>query len=393
MINIEKIRQETPGVTNVIHFNNAGASLISEPVHKAVTGYLEEELHKGGYETAADRNIEILDFYQQAAHLINSTPGEIAFMENATVAWDMAFFSIPFEKGDIILTSTVEYASNFIAYLQLKKRFDIDIQVIPDTETGEVDVEALDNMISPKVKLISITHVPTNGGLVNPAEEIGVIAQRHGILYLLDACQSAGQYPLDVKKIGCDMLSATGRKYLRGPRGTGFLYFRKEAMENIEPYSLDLHSAVWTSIDSYKTRSDARKFEKWETNLANKVGLRTAMAYALEIGMEAIWQRVQELGATLRSKLSTIKGVTVRDIGKVKGGIVTFTVNDWEPSVIRDELRNKNINVSMPDYNGTLIDMNKRGLDTMVRSSVHYYNTEKEIDTFCEALEELITQK
>jgi cysteine desulfurase / selenocysteine lyase len=231
--------------------------------------------------------------------------------------------------------------------------------------------------------------VPTSGGLVNPIEAIGKIAREAGILYLVDACQSVGQMPIDVQKIGCDMLSTTGRKYLRGPRGTGFLYVRRECMEQLEPVGLDLHSADWVAPDRYEMRPDARRFEQFETSYASKVGLVTAIDYALEWGIDNIWRRIKLLSYQLRTQLSPIPGVIVHDRGITQCGIVTFTIEGLDPVEIRQKLALQKINVSVSERSSTLLDMSARGLTTMVRASVHYYNTEEELTRFSTIIEQL----
>jgi selenocysteine lyase/cysteine desulfurase len=271
----------------------------------------------------------------------------------------MAFYSIPFVPGDVILTSAAEYASNYIAFLQVSRKTGARIVVVPNDENGQVSIRALGNMIDKRVKIIAMTHVPTNGGLVNPAADIGKIARQAGILYLLDACQSVGQMPIDVQEIGCDILSATGRKYLRGPRGTGFLFVRRGAIGKLEPPFLDLHAARWSNLDHYEVRLDARRFENWETYYAGKIGLGVAVDYALSWGLDQIWKRVSGLASKLRAKLADIPKINVLDLGILKCGIVSFTIDGHRPE------------------------------DILIRASVHYYNTEEEIDRFCDILREI----
>ena len=325
-------------------------------------------------------------FYTAAAELLNCDPDEIAFIENATRAWDMAFYAIPFQLGDRILTARAEYASNVIAFLQMAEQRAVSVEVIPSEETGELSVSALQEMMDENVKLIAMTHVPTNGGLVNPAAEVGKVAQEAGVLYLLDACQSVGQMPVDVQAIGCDMLSTTGRKYLRGPRGTGFLYVRREVIPVLEPPMLDLHAAQWTAPDQFITRDDARRFENWETNYAGKVGLATALDYAMGWGLDAIYARVQDLASSLRACLREIPGVTVTDIGTEQCGIVTFMVEGHPASEIQHTLAQQAINVTTSSTSSTRFDMEARGLALIVRASVHYYNDEAEVARFCAAI-------
>jgi cysteine desulfurase/selenocysteine lyase len=244
-------------------------------------------------------------------------------------------------------------------------------------------------MIDETVKLIAITHVPTNGGLVNPAAQVGQIARAHNVLYLLDACQSVGQLPVSVDDIGCDLLTATSRKFLRGPRGMGFLYARSTTTAELEPPFIDLHAAHWTSPDSYRVRADARRFETWETNNSAKVGLGAAVDYALQLGLPAIWQRVQSLAALLRESLSAIAAVELHDLGETKCGIVSFSLQNWDAEALRVELSKVNMNVSVAVAGHTLLDMQQRGLESFIRASLHYYNSEQELEEFCSLVESL----
>src|SRR6266700_3978860 len=306
---IQRARQDTPGCEHVLHFNNAGSSLMPQPVLDATIGHLQLEAQIGGYEAAEQAGEALERVYDSAAALIGCARDEIACVENATRAWDMAFYSFPFSRGDRILTAMTEYASNYIAYLQVALKTGAIVEAIPNDQYGQISIEALRQAIDERVKLIAITHIPTGGGLVNPAAEVGKVAREAGIPYLLDACQSIGQMPVDVNQIGCDILSATGRKYLRGPRGTGFLYVRRSILERLEPPLLDLHAAEWVARDRYVIRPDARRFENWETNYAGKIGLGVAIDYALQWGLDNTWRRIKNLAYRLRTRLSPLPGV------------------------------------------------------------------------------------
>ena len=379
-IDVERARRETPGCDHVTHLNNAGSALPPQPVLAAVVGHLELEARTGGYEAQEQNEAAIERFYGAAAELLGARPDEIAFSSSATRAWDMAFYAFPFESGDRILTAVAEYVSNYIAYLQIAERRGVEVVAVPNDEHGQVSVDALRELVDDRVKLIAITHVPTNGGLVNPAAEIGGVARETGIPYLLDACQSVGQLPVDVGEIGCDVLSATGRKYLRGPRGTGLLYVRSSLLERLDPPFLDMRAADWVEPDRYELRPDALRFEEWEQSYATKIGLATAVDYALSWGVDAIWERVAALGDSLRARLGEVEGVTVRDLGAVRCGIVTFTVDDVEASELKDRLARDRINVTVSPPSSTLLDSTARELPELVRASVHYYNTDQELD-------------
>ena len=388
-LDVERIRAETPGCAHVLHLNAAGSSLPSRRTLDATLDHLRLEAEIGGYE-AADRARPVLDgFYPSIATLIGAEPGEIAYVENATRGWDLAFYSLDFKPGDRILTCVSEYSSNYISYLQVARKTGAEIVVVPDDRHGQIDLAALERAIDKRTKLVSISHIPTQGGLVQPAEAVGKIVNDAGILYLLDACQSVGMMPIDVKKIGCDFLSATGRKYMRGPRGTGFLYARTRSTSHIEPIFLDNHAARWTGDNEYTVMGDAKRFENWERYFAGVIGLKVAADQANELGMPSIWARLRQLADGLRERLKTVPGVTLADLGVTKGAIVTFAVTGKEHVALKQQLRDQGINVSVSTQFSSRLDLKGRGLKDVMRASVHVYNTEQELDRFVTALRPL----
>ncbi len=387
---IRQLRAETRGTTERIHFNNAGASLPPDVVVDTVVSYLKEEAIYGGYETEYKYREQLENAYSLIGRLINAGPDEIAVVESASVAWGIAFNGIDFKKGDEIITSELEYVTNFIGFLKVQKTQGVVIRVIPDDDQGNFSLQALEEAVSPQTRLIAITHIPSSSGSVVPVSEIGKIARKHHILYLVDACQSAGQLPLDVKAIGCDMLSVTGRKYLRAPRGTGFLYVRKEIRDELKLLFLDGFTAPTVSLEDYQVRNDGRRFELYEKNRALTLGLAKAIDYALSIGVDRIWQRVQHLAGFLRMQLERIEGITVYDRGDQQCGIVTFSVAGMDSSSVKNALAEMHINVSVGHAISTPVYMNKNYLSSIVRASVHYYNTEEEILLMAGALETII---
>ena len=389
MIDVARARADTPAAEAVAHLNNAGAALPPTPVLDAVVEHLRREAEIGGYEAADERGDRVEHTYDALARLIGAERDEIAIVENATRAWDMAFYSLQLREGDRILTTSAEYASNYIPMRQVADRTGAAVVVVPDDEQGQVDVDRLAAMLDERVKLVSLVHVPSQGGLVQPAAAVGAACRAAGVPLLLDACQSVGQMPVDVGEIGCDMLSATGRKFLRGPRGTGFLYVRRALVEQLEPPLLDLHAAEWQPDGSYRIRADARRFENWETNVATKIGLGVAADYALAIGLDPIRDRVRALANELRERLAALPGVHVHDLGEERSAIVTFTVDGHPTAEVVAALREHGVNTSLSPATYARLDFGARGLTDLVRASPHYYNEIHELDRLVEVVEQL----
>jgi selenocysteine lyase/cysteine desulfurase len=380
VIDVDRARRETPGCSHVTHLNNAGAALQPAPVLEAVRAHLDLEARIGGYE-AALQAAELRERpYGAAAALVGCDATEIAVVESATRAWQAAFGAVALEEGDRVLTSAAEYGSNYMQLLHVARGRGVSIEVIPDDGSGQVDVEALAAALDDRVKLVALAHVPTANGLVNPVAEVGRLTRPRGITYLVDACQSLGQVPFDVDEVGCDLAVGTSRKFLRGPRGVGLLYARAASAGRLRPAFVDLRSATWESADRYRVRDDARRFETFELSEAAKIGFGSALDYAGSWGMDAIWERVRSLGAMLRDALGDLPGVEVRDRGSVLGAIVTFTVDGSNPPSVRDALQRSGINVWVSEAGSARLDFDRRGLASVVRASVHYYNTEEELE-------------
>jgi cysteine desulfurase/selenocysteine lyase len=390
-IDVDRARALTPGCDTVLHLNHAGASLLPQPVLDAVVGHLELEARTGGYEAAAEAAPALERTYAALAELLGAEADQIALLDSASRAWDMAVYSLPLEPQDRVLIGRAEYGANAISLLQLQRRTGCQLVLVEDDEHGQMDLDALDRALrEDETAMVSLVHVPTQSGLVNPAVEVGRLCNEHGVLFVLDACQSAGQLPLDVRELGCGILTGNGRKFLRGPRGTGFLWMHPDLIERVEPVMLDLHAASWVAPDRYEIRGDAGRFEMWERDAAAQVGLGVAVDHALGWGIEAIAKRNAVLAAGLRARLEEIPGVVVRDRGEQLCAICTFTVESMEPEEVRSRLRVDGINVSVSTLDSAQLDLAHRGLDSVVRASLHYVTTEEELDAFAAGLRSLV---
>ena len=394
MIDVAVLRADTPGCASVTHLNNAGSALPPRVVTDTVVAHVRREEEIGGYEAHAEAADRVAAVYDSVARLVNAPRERVALVESATAAWDRGLQAMAFSQdigpGDRFLVSAAEYASNVIPLLQLAQRTGGRVEFIPDGADGTTDVEALGAMLDERVRIVAITHAPSQNGLLNDVVGIGDMLRINGspAWYIVDACQSAGQIPLDMGRIGCDVLSATGRKFLRGPRGTGFMVVSQRLLDEAEPFPLDLHGATWESDLEFAVQPGARRFESWEKSYAALLGMGAAIDYALECGIDELRARIDVLAQGLRARLSGIPGVRVRDRGATKTGIVTISAPD--PAAIVAGLRAEGINTShsTPDY--ARHDFAQHGITGLVRISPHAYNTDEELDRAVAAISRLL---
>ncbi|WP_214408547.1 aminotransferase class V-fold PLP-dependent enzyme [Sphaerisporangium fuscum] len=382
LLDVAALRADTPGCHDVVHFNNAGCGLLATPVLTAMLDHLHLEARIGGYEASAAREAEVRGFYGEIAALINCGPENIAFAGSATHAYSTALSSIPFEAGDVILTTRNDFISNQIAFLSLRKRYGVQVVHAPDTPEGGVDVDAMAALMrAHRPRLVAATHIPTNSGLIQPVAEIGRHCREQDLLYLVDACQSIGQYPVDVAEIGCDMLTATCRKFLRGPRGSGFLYVSDRVLAaGYEPLFIDMHGARWVEPGRYRPVDSAARFEEWEFPYSTVLGCAAAARYARRVGMDAIAGRSPVLAARLREGLSAVPGVRVLDRGPRLGAIVTFAIEGWRPQPFKAAMDARGVNSALSFREFAQFDFGDKDVEWCLRLSPHYYNTEEEVD-------------
>lgn len=395
---LERLRRDTRlCASGRVHLNNAGASPSPEPVLRAVIEHLELEASVGGYEAAEAAADRLAAVYESCARLVGGQACEIALQESATRAWQAAFAALPLEPGQRILTSCVEYGSNAIAMMQRAERCGARLEVLPAHCDGRIDLAALRFALARgDVAFVALPWVPSQSGLVEPVAEIGALTRSHGVPLLLDACQAVGQLEVDVEALGCDLLTATGRKFLRAPRGTGFLWIRRALLERLEPELLDLRGADWVAPRAWTVRDDARRFETWEASAAARLGLGVAAEYALAIGPRRIEHRVCTLAARLREGLAVLPGITVTDppfgdAGTVRSnpslcGIVTFASVHEDAESLRTRLAAAGVQVSVTTASVARLDLEARGYTSLVRASVHYFNDARDLERMLEVV-------
>ncbi|MER7467501.1 aminotransferase class V-fold PLP-dependent enzyme [Streptomyces sp. NPDC097981] len=383
LLDIAALRADTPGCESVIHFNNAGCGLMARPVLQVMLDHLNLEAAIGGYEASAARAAEVADFYAAIAELVNTHPENIAFAGSATHAYSKALSAIDFRPGDVILTTRNDFISNQIAFLSLRARHAVEIVHAPDHPDGSgVDVEAMAALMrARRPRLVAATHVPTNSGLVQPVAEIGRHCRELDLLYLVDACQSVGQYEIDVEEIGCDLLTATCRKFLRGPRGSGFLYVSERVLNaGFEPLFIDMYGARWTGPDTYRPVETAARFEEWEFPYATVLGCAAAVRYALEVGVAPVARRTPALAERLRGQLAAVPGVRLLDGGAAPAALVTFAIEGWDARPFKEAMDARGINSALSLREFAQFDFTDKDVEWCLRLSPHYYNTEDEVD-------------
>lgn len=385
-------RSETSGCNDLVHLNNAGAALVPRPVRDAILGHLALEEKLGGYEAADAQVAPIRQVYADVARLIGANARNLALVQNSTVAFAQAVSAFDLGSGDVIVTSRSDYASNQIMYLSLARRRGVEVVRAPDAPEGGVDPEAVRELVARRrPALVALTWIPTNSGLVQPVEAVGRICREADVPYLIDGCQAVGQMPLDVGRLHCDYLSATARKFLRGPRGLGFLYASDRMLEaGAHPLLVDMHGATWTNADTFELTPDAQRFETWEFAHALVLGLGAAARYALEVGLDTARDRARELAEYARRRLAAVPGVRVLDRGPELSAIVTVAVAGRNTADIKLELRRRGINTSSPQREDAVIDMDEKRTESALRISPHYYNTREEVETAVSALEEIL---
>ncbi len=388
---VQAFRKDTPGCNHVTHLNSAGASLMPQSVIDTIKNHIDLEGNIGGYEASDLRARSIESFYTQAAQLLKAHPRNIAFTANATDSFNRAISSVQFKPGDVILTSNEDYISNQITYLSFIKRFGIKLIRAASLPTGGVDLDDLRSaIVKHNPRLVSITHIPTNSGLVQPVKEIGNLCKQYGILYLIDACQSIGQTELNVNELHCDFLSVTSRKFLRGPRGAGFLFISDRVLEEgLEPLFIDMRGADWVEPDVYVPRNDGKRFEDWEFAYALLLGTGAAIEYLTKLDIHKVEKQIKFLADYLRNGLGQIQGITTYDLGVAPGGLVTFHLRGNEPEALKEMYRARQINVVTSYRNFAVIDYDYKNVPWTIRVSPHYFNTIEEVDYFLEVTSEI----
>lgn len=382
------LRKSTPGWTDGLHLNHSGASLMSSSSLKAIQDHFSLESSLGPMDAALAVKDRIQTLREQTAQLLNAESNEIAFQSSASSAFGAVWASLqPLRPGDRILVTRQEWGGNLETYQRSAARTGAQVEELPSLPDGRLDMEAVEKVLDEKVRWLSLTWLPANSGMIHDAIALGRLARSFEVPFFIDAGQALGQLPIDVRVLGCDVLKSTARKHLRGPRGTAILYVRREFLEQLDPPWVDVYSAPWAK----NLRMDAGRFETSEQPIALLLGLLQAVDLALEIGVGSIAERVQGLAAQLRLRLSSTKGITIRDEANGPlSGLVSFTVEGMLAADVKLRLAEKKIRVGANGVPYTPLDMTARGLEGVVRASLSYLNELDDVERLATALESLV---
>lgn len=387
---IQALRARTPGAQTSVHFNHAGSSLPSAGTLEAIYAHLQREAAQGPMEAGVASRALTESARTLAARLLNALPEEIALTTGNSPGWGAAFAALPpWRPGDRILVGRHEWGGNLAAMRLRAERAGAVLDTIPSDDSGCVDADALAGMLDERVRLIALTWLPANGGLINPAAAIGRVARQHGIPYFVDAAQAVGQLPVDVAEIGCDVLSGAGRKALRGPRGTGLLYVRRDFLDRLTPAFVDTHSAPLGEDGQPRLRPDAARLESAENSLALRCGLAHALQEALDLGLDAIRATIDARARSLRTELAAIAGITVLDQGRELSGLVSFNVAGQDAVAVQRALAAAGITIGSNGVPYTPLDMQARGLTQIARASVSYLTSDDEMARLLDGLRQL----
>lgn len=384
-------RAQTPGCAHRIHLNNAGAALMPQPVIDAIDEHIKLESEIGGYEAADASHEAIAATYDDIAKLVNTKSRNVAIVANATAGFIQSMTSFDFAPGDVIVTTKSDYTSYQIQFLSLAQRLGVEIVHAEDLPEGGVDPESVRALArNPRCRLVHLSWIPTHSGLVQDAEAVGEVCESLGVPYLVDACQVVGQMSIDVERLRCDYLSVTARKFLRGPRGIGFMFASERAMARGDhPLFVDMRGAEWIGVGQYKVADSAIRYEDWEFPYAMVLGLGAAVRYARDVGIDVAHERAWALAAELRRLLSRVDRVRILDRGARQSAIVTAEIGDVDARALVEALRARRINSAASLRWFGLIDFSAREVETAIRLSPHYYNTEEEIVAAVDAIAEI----
>jgi len=394
-INVSKARDDTPTFANgIIYLDHAAGSVPPVQVLDATRHYLDElgklgPVNPAFYDKASETTQETK---KKLARFINADHmDEIGLTKSGSEAIGQVISGLKWKKSDEVVTSVLEIHAGYLPLVRLERQYGVKLRVIGISGRGLLKLEALRRAINKRTRLVILMHISNSLGTLQPLEEAKKLIKESNALYLVNASQSIGQMRVDVKELDCDFLVAPCRKWLRGPQGMGFLYCRKELIDDMEPSHISWTTTKWISAGRYQHVGTAERFEAGELNFGAVRALNRAIDYVDEIGgIDSIRNRIWELTSYLLNKLRKSKDLEVYGEAEagIRGGIVAFNKSNISPDNVSKEMARQRLIIEAGTFATPLV-LKTFHKDKWARVCVHYFNNTEDIDRFIAALEGL----
>lgn len=369
---------------NYVYVNSAAASPPPRQVVDTSIDYLQKTASLGPYLPSFREEVyqKIEETREKAAKFIGAKTSEMAFVKNGTEGINFIANGLTWNKGDEIILADIEFHSNYTPWLKLRDKKKVHLKIIKTDFSGVIDVNLIEQEISNRTKLITVSHLSNASGALQHIEKICEIAKKRDVLTLINASQTLGLIPINVQELDCDFLTGCGRKWLRGPEGSGILYIRESLVESIEPTIIGWGGTTWDfETNEYYYLSTARRVEAGCPIVPSILGLGAAIDYAQNIGIEEIVTKVEALTRYSFQQLSVIEGIAIYGPKNIENrlAIIPFNVEGLHPDEITNYLEKNNIIIESGTFMANML-LQHYGINKMVRISPHYFNTKVEID-------------
>ncbi len=376
------------------YLNHAACGLLPDAALHAMHGYALREQALGAYGAARQVQAEIEQLYQGIAATIHAQPQDIALTQGNSDGWSLVVSAMDWSGGGRILAPRSEWGGNLGILMQLSAQCGVQVEEIPSDADGAVDLEALETLLRTPASLVVLTWMPANSPLVQPAEAVGALCAQAGVPLLVDAAQAVGQWPVDVRQLQCAALTAPGRKWLRGPRGTGFVYVHPDFLPRLRPLTADHFSRPWQTGNTWTYRADARRLEQSEASVALRLGLGAALAAWNALGMERIHGEIQKRADWLRDGLDCLPGIRAHRSGRhASSGIVTLECSRHDAAALHRGLQERGVEAALSPVAFTPWDMQARGLSAVLRLSAGHDTAWGSLQYCLDALAEVLESR
>ncbi|MDO8428188.1 MAG: cysteine desulfurase [Candidatus Diapherotrites archaeon] len=402
MFNVKKIRKDFPILKRkvnkkpLIYLDNTATTQKPKQVIQSLVDFYSNynaNVHRGLHTLSEESSEAYEQAHAKVGNFIHAKfSKEIVFTRNTTESLNLLAYSLyrtHLSKGDEVLISQMEHHSNLVPWLYLSKKLGFKLNYIQVTPNGLLDLNSLQNLLTPKTKIVSLTHASNVLGTINPIQEIGKTVHDNNSLFIVDAAQSVPHFPVNVQKLNCDFLAFSGHKML-APTGIGVLYGKEDLLNDLEPFLLggDMISEVF--FDSVTFNEVPWKFEAGTSNIGDGIALGTAVDYLSKLGMENVQKHEQELTQYAWNQMQDLEGIQLYGPKpKYRTGVISFNLKGIHPHDIASLMDQEGIAIRSGDHCAQPL-MRELKISGSARASFYVYNTKQEIDRFIFVLKNTI---